>query len=1800
MQIGRGDYSASPSPGRISQDTSLQDDVPPSTPTSHYIPYSDESSLADEVQSEDSSPPQTPPAIPVMNAGQRPQYDDFGDLTEMCHRCHALFWYRERCIRDSRVGQPVYNLCCRGGRVHLPAVQPTPSPLSELLDPLNGPDSRHFLECIRIYNSMFAFTSMGVQVDESINRGHGPYVYRISGQLCHLIGSLLPDSDTPPQFAQLYIYDTENEISNRLGVFSVSDQSSAPRPHIVEALRDMLDAYNPYAQAFRSVRDRVLDDFDDSLRLRIISHRSGDGRQYAAPTASEVVGLMVGDIDDQHFDRDIILQRRTGSLQRISSLHPSYMPSQYPLLFVHGEDSFHLEIQYRVDDSATSSRVRQHVTMNEYYCYRLHVRAIGCNIILRSGRLLQQISVDMFACVDQSRVNYIHNNQASLRSDTYMNIRNAVIDHDVYGRNVGRRIILPPSHTGGPRYMFQNYQDAIAVCRHLGPPHLFITFTCNPAWPEITRNLFPGQQPSDRPDLVSRVFKMKLNQMTEDIRGGEFFGPVSGLIHSVEFQKRGLPHVHIIVWLLHQNSLSDGAAIDHVISAELPDPDIDPDAYSLVSQFMVHGPCGPARPRSPCMQNGNCSKHFPKRFHDATLMTDDGVVLYRRRDQGITVEKNGVVLDNRYVVPYNLNLLFKYRAHINVERCHTSIMIKYLFKYICKGRDRARVSIQRNAPPASSNSAQQNQSEQIVDEILDYLDCRYLTPHESIWRLFQYHIHYSYPSVERLPIHLPLENNVVFHDSQSLQQVASNPIIQRTKLTAWFELNAADATARNLTYPEVTRLYTWHDNGKFWQLRQSGYRLARMAFIPPGAGEAYFVRTLLNCVRGARSFTELRTVNGTIYPTFKEACNALGLLEDNSEWLSTMQEAAAVASSGQLRRIFVDMLLYSEVADARQLWDSCWPYMGDDIVHRIRSNNNNFEMTVDTDILKDHILYELEDILFERGYSLQYVRLPSPLHPRTMHPHNRLLTEQYSFNTVDLRMRVPTLLAGLNADQKIAFDMIVQSTMSRSGKFFFVYGHGGTGKTFLWRVLTAYLRSNGKIVLTVASSGLSSLLLEGGVTAYYRFKIPIKLKEGTTCDIKKHTHLAHLLLQTSLIVWDEAPMNNKLCFEALDRTMRDIFADQCPNNQTKPFGGVTVVLGGDFRQTLPVIPHGNRFDTVSASITNSYLWPSCHLIKLTINMRLLPSNQSSADRHRLAAFATWLLSVGDGTAPTMTLYNSTEPNWIHIPDEYLIHPDGDPEHAMIDAVYPNFEHEYQNETYLQQRAIITPKNAAVALLNDVVLQRIPGQQHDYYSYDSAIGRESLPEDLQTMFTSDMLNTIISGSMPSHKLSLKIGVPVMLLRNMDQLIMDNLLQVSTLTLTTETQNAKIHGRAVRIWPASDPRRGRVWKFHFLFIDHTGSKIQGFILTTDYQRVGHVFTEQNLIEITKFAVDESSQDYKVVDYDYMLKITRQTQVKMLPAPMYALPTYYFDFKQLEDVGTEITYEKAVLDTIARLSGFSDVKTVPSLDNVRVQTIYLTNESTPFDGQPIVLNATPGMFNRAAPPLALLPKKPAIRITIQDLNALYLDNYTETYYQSAIRITRVTDPFDWFYEACPDCHKMLDRDGQAFYCPDCRTKKRQFIPWYRIKIQVADHTGTAQFVLLGKTAAAIVGADPGVLKTEQDNTNKPPQALLDIVNKTYLFTVSGKQPGPKRKYRTYTVSRQEPVPDDMIALLPDPILLLQDSPHAQQQSPQTPKTPPTLQDEGKSASTTPPPEPAQAEILPMKRSPVQEASDNTKDGD
>ena len=165
--------------------------------------------------------------------------------------------------------------------------------------------------------------------------------------------------------------------------------------------------------------------------------------------------------------------------------------------------------------------------------------------------------------------------------------------------------------------------------------------------------------------------------------------------HTNEFQKHGLPHSHILVWQSDTGREPSVEEVDKYISAELPYPNLDPLGFSLVQEFMLHGPCGEANTRCQCMKDGKCSKKYPKPFRSETSFDPDGYPLYRRRNDGIVAWKNNVQLDNRWVVPHNLDVLKKYQAHINVEACNKTYLIKYLFKYVNKGFDCAKVSFKK-------------------------------------------------------------------------------------------------------------------------------------------------------------------------------------------------------------------------------------------------------------------------------------------------------------------------------------------------------------------------------------------------------------------------------------------------------------------------------------------------------------------------------------------------------------------------------------------------------------------------------------------------------------------------------------------------------------------------------------------------------------------------------------------------------------------------------------------------------------------------------------------------------------------------------------------------------------------------------------------------------------------------------------------------------------------------------------------------------------------------------------------------
>ncbi|GJU93725.1 replication protein A 70 kDa DNA-binding subunit C-like protein [Tanacetum coccineum] len=194
------------------------------------------------------------------------------------------------------------------------------------------------------------------------------------------------------------------------------------------------------------------------------------------------------------------------------------------------------------------------------------------------------------------------------------------------------------------KFRDQNYQDAVALCRAYGNPDLFITFTSNPKWPEIAKMLayFPGQKSHDRPKIGTRVFKIKLTELLDDLIKNNVFGESQAVVYVIDFQKHGLPHAHILLWLEEHCKCTTPSQIDDIISVELPSPLHDPEGYQVVTKYMLHGPCGKDARYAPCTNEGKCSKHFPESFLEETVLDEDGYPSYRRRENKVTVVKESL------------------------------------------------------------------------------------------------------------------------------------------------------------------------------------------------------------------------------------------------------------------------------------------------------------------------------------------------------------------------------------------------------------------------------------------------------------------------------------------------------------------------------------------------------------------------------------------------------------------------------------------------------------------------------------------------------------------------------------------------------------------------------------------------------------------------------------------------------------------------------------------------------------------------------------------------------------------------------------------------------------------------------------------------------------------------------------------------------------------------------------------------------------------------------------------------------
>ncbi|KAM3360262.1 ATP-dependent DNA helicase PIF1-like [Capsicum galapagoense] len=270
-----------------------------------------------------------------------------------------------------------------------------------------------------------------------------------------------------------------------------------------------------------------------------------------------------------------------------------------------------------------------------------------------------------------------------------------------------------------------------------------------------------------------------------------------------------------------------------------------------------------------------------------------------------------------------------------------------------------------------------------------------------------------------------------------------------------------------------------------------------------------------------------------------------------------------------------------------------------------------------------------------------------------------------------------------------------------------------TEQKFIYeKIMTTVDEDKGDIVLIVASSGIASLLLPGGRTAYSRFAIFLNPNEDATCNIKQGSPLAKLIIKMKLIIYDEAPMMHKYCFEDLDKTLRDILRFENTSNLDRSFGGKTVVLGGDFRQILLVITKGTRQDIVNATLNSFFLK-------------------------------------------------------VRIPDDILIHNYDDPISTIVESTYLDFLSHSNDIDYLQQRAILAPTLDMMKSVNEYMISLNHNLEKIYLSYDIIYMADHAFTTLDQVHTPEFLNSIKCSGIPNHSITLKVGVPVMLLRNIDQ-------------------------------------------------------------------------------------------------------------------------------------------------------------------------------------------------------------------------------------------------------------------------------------------------------------------------------------------------------------------------------------------------------------------------------------------------
>jgi hypothetical protein len=520
-------------------------------------------------------------------------------------------------------------------------------------------------------------------------------------------------------------------------------------------------------------------------------------------------------------------------------------------------------------------------------------------------------------------------------------------------------------------------------------------------------------------------------------------------------------HVHILIIFADEARLRCPDDYDQAVCAEIPTGSTpeETELRAMVLKFMIHGPCTPSLP---CWKDGRCRRGYPKPLIHDTMDDKDGYPLYRRRpivnvEDGLDISgyrtASGLVVNNSNVVPYPRVLLRKFNCHINAEVVGSIHAVKYLHKYIHKGGDRAEVELVGCETLDPHGDVEREAQAATIDEIKMYQEGRYISSSEAVWRCLAFSMHSNAPAVLRLAVHLEDEHTVTFDEMEDMAEVAEQTRV--TTLTGWLAYNGGkdhNDQCRLVSYAAFPEGYTW--DSKAWKARAHpgiGHggtgAIGRIYFVSPRAGEKYFLRVLLHHVTGASSFADIRTVDGVVCETFKDACVRRGLLQDDQEWDRCLAEAALTESPASLRSLFAIILDFNTPKEPFLLWRKYLLHFTEDHAYRARMNG----ITLDQADLENAALWDVELLLQGQGRTLaDFPGLPRARPPASGARVSEAMRMERAYNMGQEKEKVTRDLQLCNAEQRAVFNRITTAHLrpAHEPKLFFLYASGGCGKTF--------------------------------------------------------------------------------------------------------------------------------------------------------------------------------------------------------------------------------------------------------------------------------------------------------------------------------------------------------------------------------------------------------------------------------------------------------------------------------------------------------------------------------------------------------------------------------------------------------------------------------------------------------------------------------------------------------------------------------------------------------------------------------